>query len=152
MPNLFPVSTDFSESELLQEAEAETTTLFGRSWRFDFDGGEFMITPTGKVVEADEKEAWIQWCMKTILTARYRYLIYSRDYGHELEDLIGSGVHRAVYESEIQRMVQEALLTDSRTARVDGFEFNWLGDNCSFKCSVSSTRDEQVTLQGNVVI
>lgn len=152
MPNLFPVSADFSESELLHEAEAGATTRFGRSWRFDFDAGEFRITPTGKIAEADEKQAWVQWCMKTILTARYKYLIYSRDYGHELEDLIGSAGQRAVYESEIQRMVQEALLTDSRTERVDGFEFNWLGDNCSFSCSVSSTRDEQVTLQGNVVI
>ncbi|RUT36335.1 DUF2634 domain-containing protein [Paenibacillus zeisoli] len=152
MPNLFPVNADFTESEIMQEAEAGTTTRFGRSWKFDFNAGEFMITPTGKIVQADEKEAWIQWCMKTILTARYKYIIYSRDYGHELEGLIGSGVQRAVYESEIQRMVQEALLTDSRTERVDGFEFNWLGDNCSFSCRVSSIRDEQVTLQGNVVI
>ncbi|WP_068616451.1 DUF2634 domain-containing protein [Paenibacillus tuaregi] len=151
MPNLFPLESEFTENEAV-EGSADDNVMFGRSWRFDYEAGEFIMTPTGKLAVADEQEAWIQWCMKVIRTPRYRYLVYSRDYGHELEDLIGSGVSRAVYESEIQRMIAEALMTDSRTERVDGFAFTWSGGTCSFTCKVSSVRDEQVTLQGSVVI
>lgn len=151
MPNLFPLESEFMMDEVLDEA-AIVQVAFGRSWRFDYESGEFVMTPTGKLAVADEKEAWIQWCQKAIRTARYRYLIYSRDYGHELEDLIGSGVSRAVYESEIQRMVTEALMTDSRTQRVDEFSFAWAGDGCAFTCQVANMRDEQVNLQGNVVV
>ncbi|GIP20424.1 DUF2634 domain-containing protein [Paenibacillus sp. J22TS3] len=151
MPNLFPLESEFTENEAVEGA-ADDNVMFGRSWRFDYEAGEFIMTPTGKLAVADEQEAWIQWCMKVIRTPRYRYLVYSRDYGHELEDLIGSGVSRAVYESEIQRMIAEALMTDSRTERVDGFIFAWSGEACSFTCKVSSVRDEQVTLQGSVVV
>ncbi|KHF35866.1 hypothetical protein CM49_01804 [Paenibacillus sp. P1XP2] len=98
---------------------------------------------------ADEKEAWVLWCEKAIRTPRYRHLIYSRDYGSELEELIGSG-NRAIQESEIRRMVSETLLADARTQNVDQFVFEWEGESCRFACRITNIRDEEAVLEGSV--
>ncbi|MEF2964911.1 DUF2634 domain-containing protein [Paenibacillus sp. M1] len=123
---------------------------FGRSWRFDFDQGEFVMTPTRKIAAADGTEAWVMWCQKAIRTPRYRHLIYSRNFGQEFDELIGKGYTRAVQESEIQRIARETLLVDPRTAGVEEFTFTWEGECCYFTCRVTNIHDEQLTLEGSV--
>lgn len=147
--NLFPedVENDWS-NEQPEEPSSEIT--FGRSWRFDFKAGDFVMTPTRKVAAADEKAAWVIWCEKAIRTPRYRHLIYSRSHGEELDDLIGKGYSRAVQESEIQRIVSETLMVDPRTASVGQFTFEWRDDSCYFTCKISNVRDEEVVLEGSV--
>lgn len=54
-------------------------------------------------------------------TERYKYLIYSWDYGVELEDLIGQP-HSYVI-PEVERRVTEALMQDERITSVHDFEF-----------------------------
>ncbi|MGG4046505.1 hypothetical protein BCV73_32900 [Paenibacillus sp. SSG-1] len=152
MASLFPetedmVWTEDAETELLEGSGA----VFGRSWRFDFDAGEFVMSPTRKIAVADEREAWVTWCEKAIRTPRYRHLIYSRDYGSELEDLVGSGYDHALLESEIRRMVSEALLADARTESVDQFVFAWEGEACRFSCRIQSVRDEVEIIESVVI-
>ncbi|HOV80184.1 MAG TPA: DUF2634 domain-containing protein, partial [Bacillota bacterium] len=125
---------------------------FGRSWRFDFDAGEFVMTPTGRVAEIRDTDAWLEWCKKALQTARYRYLVYSRNYGQEFDDLIGRHLTRAGNESEIKRIVTECLMVDPRTAAVENFTFRWEGDQCYFTCEVSNVRGETGTVSGSVVI
>lgn len=150
MANLFPedVEADWTEDEA-EDSTAEEVT-FGRSWRFDFDVGDFVMTPTRKVAVADETAAWVMWCEKAIRTPRYRHLIYSREHGEELDDLIGRGYSRAVQESEIQRIVIETLMVDPRTASVGDFTFSWREDACYFTCRISNVRDEEALLEGSV--
>lgn len=150
MANLFPENTEQSwGAEPLSEVQDESVR-FGRSWRFDFDAGEFVMTPTRKIAGAQGTEAWILWCQKAIRTPRYRHLIYSRDYGQEFEELIGRGYSRAVQESEIQRIARETLMVDPRTASVEDFVFEWQGEQCSFTCRVMNIHDEELTLEGSV--
>ncbi|MGG6314104.1 DUF2634 domain-containing protein [Paenibacillus macerans] len=152
MANLFPeaVAASWSGSGLdgLEAAADETT--FGRSWRFDFEAGEFVVTPTGKIAQADEIAAWKMWCEKAIRTPRYRHLIYSRSYGQEFEDLIGQGYSRAVQESEIRRIATETLMVDPRTLSVEGVVFSWQEDGCRFACRVKNVREEEVLVEGSV--
>lgn len=152
MASLFPetddmIWTDVTEPEMLEASGA----VFGRSWRFDFEVGEFVMSPTRKIAAADEKEAWVVWCEKAIRTPRYRHLIYSRDYGSELEELIGSSYEHAVQESEIGRMVTETLLADARTESVDNFLFTWDGEACQFSCRITSIRDEIEIIESVVI-
>ncbi|WP_435924664.1 DUF2634 domain-containing protein [Paenibacillus sp. DYY-L-2] len=150
MANLFPEAMERSwETDPAAEAQA-SDVRFGRSWRFDFDAGEFVMTPTRKIAGAEGTEAWVMWCQKAIRTPRYRHLVYSRDYGQEFEELIGKGDSRAVQESEIQRIARETLMVDPRTAGVEGFVFEWQGEQCSFSCRVTNIRDEEMTLEGSV--
>ena len=52
---------------------------------------------------------------------RYEYLIYSWDYGHELNNLIGKDVEYA--KIEIPRLIKECLLQDDRISGVNNFTF-----------------------------
>ncbi|WP_019420198.1 DUF2634 domain-containing protein [Paenibacillus sp. OSY-SE] len=149
MPNLFPSDIEDDWEQETEEPE-EQETDFGRSWRFDFEKGDFVMTPTRKVAVADDTAAWVMWCEKAIRTPRYRHLIYSREHGHEFDELIGKGYSRAVIESEIQRIVTETLTVDPRTASVDGFTFAWSGDGCYFTCRIQNVREETETIEGRV--
>lgn len=146
MANLFPIEPVVEE----QAIEAETG-FFGRSWAFDFEAGEFALTPTGKVAETRDTDAWVQWCRKALQTERYRHVVYSRDYGQEFADLIGLGLTRSAMESEIARIATETLSVDPRTAAVGPFVFEWEGDVCRFECRIANRRDEETTIQGSVV-
>lgn len=150
MANLFPedIEDDWTELEPIDSVTEEVA--FGRSWQFDFDTGDFVMTPTGKVAAADETTAWVVWCQKAIRTPRYRHLIYSRDHGEEFDDLIGKGYSRAIQESEIQRIVTETLMVDPRTANVGDFTFEWRDDACYFTCRITNVRDEETVIEGSV--
>ena len=70
----------------------------------------------------DEQEAMKQAIYKILRTERYKYIIYSWNYGIELEDLFGMPVSYCV--PEIERRITEALLQDNRITDVDTFEFD----------------------------
>lgn len=148
MPELFPSS--LTTPTVAPEATQNRQVTFGKSWRFDFDTGEFVLTPTGKVAESLDIEAWAEWCKKALFTARYRFMIYSRNYGNEFEDLIGRGLNRAAKESEIRRIATECLMADPRTAKVGNFTFEWLQDGVIFSCEVSNVRGESATVESVV--
>lgn len=59
-------------------------------------------------------------------TERYKFLIYSWDYGVELIDLIGKPMPYVM--SEIPRRINEALTQDERIERVENFEFEKVRD------------------------
>ena len=63
-----------------------------------------------------------QTIYKILNTERYKYLIYSWNYGVEFDDLIGESVSYVC--SEIQRRITEALVQDDRIESVSDFEFD----------------------------
>ncbi len=70
----------------------------------------------------DEKEAVKQAILLILNTERYKFLIYSWNYGAELEALIGT--HPDIVEDEAERLISEALLQDDRITAVYDFEFS----------------------------
>ena len=54
-------------------------------------------------------------------TERYHYLIYSWDYGVELQDLMGQPMSYVI--PEVERRITEALIQDERIESVTDFEF-----------------------------
>lgn len=70
----------------------------------------------------DEQEAMIQAIYKILNTERYKYVMYSWNYGVELEDLFGEPVTYVV--PELERRITEALMMDERILEVTDFEFD----------------------------
>lgn len=70
----------------------------------------------------DELPAMEQAVYKCLHTERYQYLIYSWNYGMELQDLFGQPIP-FVY-SELKRRIREALLQDDRITDVYNFAFS----------------------------
>lgn len=70
------------------------------------------------VGKINEYDAMVQAISKIMQTVRMRWEIYTKEYGHDLEDLIGKEMPYVM--SEVERMITEALKGDDR---VDGVNF-----------------------------
>lgn len=110
----------FPEIPIPEAAPQSSTVTYGRELDFNFSTGQFvMIDGAPRVLEGPD--ALRIWITKTLLTARYRFPIYSFNYGCELEDMIGYDIPRVVLESEIPRVIREALIIDNRIEDVREF-------------------------------
>lgn len=72
--------------------------------------------------QTDGLEAVKQAIFKALSTERYQHIIYSWNYGVELDDLYGRPTSYVL--PEIKRRITEALTWDDRIEAVDGFEFS----------------------------
>ena len=95
--------------------ELEVVTMPSKQHRMDLDSNRIFGT-------CDTLEAIRQAVFKILNTERYAYIIYSWNYGIELEDLFGQPVRYVC--PEIERRVKEALIQDDRITEVDNFEFD----------------------------
>ena len=69
----------------------------------------------------DDVEALKQTIFLILNTERYQHLIYSWNYGVELNDLIGEPISFVI--PELERRIKEALIQDERIENIDNFEF-----------------------------
>ncbi|AXU79087.1 TPA: DUF2634 domain-containing protein [Clostridioides difficile] len=69
----------------------------------------------------DDVEALKQTIFLILNTERYQHLIYSWNYGVELNDLIGEPISYVI--PELERRITEALIQDDRIENIDNFEF-----------------------------
>lgn len=82
-----------------------------------------MNLETGQIFGyVDRLEAMKQAIYKILFTERYRYIMYSWNYGIELLDLYGQPISYVC--PELERRIKEALLWDSRIENVTDFEFD----------------------------
>lgn len=127
--NLFPV---FEVPEIITPAPAEEQK-YKPSVYFDYELGDFRRDGANKMVEAEGREAYRQWCIKTVLTERLDRMSYSDDIGTELYDALKQADKQAV-ESAMERTITESLMINKRTEYVRGFEFTWDSDGlyCEF--------------------
>lgn len=127
--NLFPV---FDVPEIATPAPAEEQK-YKPSVYFDYALGDFRRDGANKMVIAEGKEAYMQWCIKTVLTERLDRMSYSSDIGTELDDALKQ-VDREAVESALERTITEALMVNPKTEYVRGFEFVWDSDglHCAF--------------------
>ena len=70
----------------------------------------------------DKLEAVKQAIYKILNTERYKYIMYSWNYGVELEDLFGEPISYVC--PELERRITEALTWDSRINSVSDFAFD----------------------------
>lgn len=81
----------------------------------------------------DGKDAIKQATNLHLSTERYAWIIYSWQYGSELNTLIGKPIDYVI--SEMKRMIKDALIVDRRIRDVTDFKFTINGKDitCKFK-------------------
>lgn len=84
----------------------------------------------------DGLEAVRQAVFKALNTERYRYPIYSWDYGIELDDLFGKPYDYVA--AELVRRITEALECDDRIRSVGEFQFSRRGSEVLVRFKVCS--------------
>ena len=112
MSTMLPAESDGIFADIVDDAAASKTYKVG----FDYEG---LTNFNGYRYDLDAMQ---QAIYKIIHTERYQYLIYSWNYGIELEDLFGKPVP-FVY-AELPRRIEEALLADDRIFSVDNFQLS----------------------------
>jgi hypothetical protein len=154
VPNLFPDA--FTEAKNTDNSTiSNNNKTFGNSFKFDFETGEFVLSPSGKFVRTVDYESWVEWCQKALFTPRYRFLTYDDAYGQEFESLIGQVFTRLAIESEIKRMAAECLKAHPMTDKVTNFTFTWdadMTDTIVFSCEISNVLGDTAKINGSAVI
>lgn len=85
----------------------------------------------------DGLEAIQQTIYCILNTERFDYLIYSWNYGVELKNLIGKS--KDYVQTEIERLITEALMQDDRIEEVTNFEFTYKKNNININFNVITT-------------
>lgn len=119
--------------------EKNKSVIIPREYGVNFETGEL----TGEIVE--ENEAIKVWIYFALHTPRYRYLIYSWDYGNELEDLVGQSYPQEFLNTEVQSLVEDCLFVNENITGLSDFEVECIND----KLKISFTAN---TIYGEVDI
>ena len=109
---MIPTNTIFLSNESTSFDYENQPTL---SHKLNFENGR-----VGGYV--DKLEAYKQRIYLLLNTERYKHIIFSWDYGIELEDLFGQPIAYVV--PEIERRLTEAVMTDRESEKVSDFEFD----------------------------
>lgn len=94
-----------------------TTARANKTYRMDIDAERIRGTIT------ENLEAVRQAVYKILNTERYRFIIYSWNYGVELADLFGKPIPYVL--PEIPRRITEALTQDDRIESVTDFDLSY---------------------------
>lgn len=87
-----------------------------KTWKLDLEKKRFL----GKI---DGIEAVKQAVYFILNTERFKYMIFSPNYGVELTDLIGK--NRTYVNTVIQNRIREALTADYRIRAISNFSSKW---------------------------
>ena len=86
----------------------------------------------------DGLEAMKQAVFLALSVPRFQHAIFSWNYGHELEPLLGQA-NSALLQVRAQEAVREALLQDDRITDVSEFEFSRAGETMTLRFTVETT-------------
>lgn len=109
----------------------EARLMPSKTYRIDWENcriGEFI----------DGSEAIAQSAELAVTTERYIWHIYSLNYGSEIYTLFGK--NDAYIVSEMKRMIEDALSTDSRIKGITDYSFTRTerGISCTFKLKTTA--------------
>lgn len=99
----------------------EQQQIVPKEYEIDFATGQL----TGRIVEG--KEAVKVWIWLALQTPRYRYYIYTWDYGNDFEELIGQGFTEEYILAETQRMTEDCLLVNKYIQGITEFSVDMTG-------------------------
>ena len=130
MPNLYPT---FTLPKIAIQNTEPSKRIYKPAPMFDYDSGDFVRDNAGRLVMADGKEAYIEWCLKQCVTERGTRLAYSDKIGVEMVSALKNNESdpKAV-QSAIEKTITEALMIHPATEYVRKFKFTWDGGSHLF--------------------
>ena len=122
-------------SYLSSTIQAQTATAavveMPKEYEVDFETGQL----TGRIVEGVEAlKVWI-CCLHT---QRFRYQIYSWDYGADLEQYVGQTLTDEYLETDLRDEIEEALKVNQYITEIDDYAFERTGSKITVTFSVQT--------------
>lgn len=116
--SLFPFVTD----EEIAQVTPEVTASSIREYELDFKTGRF----TGRIVEG--VDALCVWAYLALKAKRYRWVIYSWQYGEEYTNLIGYSFDEDYLYSEVKRYIEECLFINEHITGIEDLTVNQVNE------------------------
>lgn len=104
-----------------------------KEYGIDFETGEL----TGAIVTG--KEALKVWIWNCLHTERFRYAIYSWQYGVEYEQYIGQTVENEFLIADAQTETEEALTVNPYITGISDFEISFTGSKLNISFTAETT-------------
>lgn len=115
-----------------------------KTYKLDLDTGEVYA------VYVDENEAIGQAIVKAVLTTRDRYLIYTSEYGSELEYLLGKSYSDEYLNMEVYRLIDECLADYDRVAKLESVKVERTSDGLWIEITVETDLSDLITVEVTV--
>ena len=116
--SLFPFVTD----EEIAQVTPEVTASSIREHELDFKTGRI----TGRIVEG--VDALCVWAYLALKAKRYRWVIYSWQYGEEYTNLIGYSFDEDYLYSEVKRYIEECLFINEHITGIEDLTVNQVNE------------------------
>jgi len=146
---LFPV---FDTPSVLAE-DLRTPKMYRPAPLWDFESGDFVFDGERRPIYGSGYDAWVFWCIKSLMTQRGAHYAYSMNMGIEAAEAFAEPNKKA-QESAFRRTITEALLADplARTEQVRDFEFQWSpeGSAVTVTCTVIGYDGNSATIKAAI--
>ncbi len=120
----------FISTEVRDSTASIQTLPIPREYGVDYETGQL----TGQVVEGKEAvKVWVWCCIKT---PRFRFPIYSWQYGTEFEDYIGQALSDEYINADLLTELEEALLINPYISAIEDFFAERSGDRMHIRFTV----------------
>lgn len=119
----------FNLPSLIAPGTKSAQKKYKSSLMFDYQTGDFVRDGAKKLMTCDGHEAWVQWCLKQLVTERHTKLAYSNKLGVEIVSAIRDEEDIEAAKLAIERTITEALMVNPVTEYVRDFEFSFEGDS-----------------------
>lgn len=128
--NIFPIIQPAVTSEL------QEFPLF-REVKWDYEA-DCPVWKNGNPVFVEGAEAVAVWAWNALNTIRFRYPIFSWNYGNEAECLIGQKFTSELKQAEAARYVRECVLQNLYISDVSNLFVTFADSVLSIQCTISS--------------
>jgi len=132
--NLFPWITPATTKQ-------SSTAALCREIKWDFEK-KVPVFKNGSPEIVTGKDAVLVWAWKALHTPRRRYEVYTWDYGHDLEDLIGQPFTDELKQAEALRLVKECLVTNPYITDVANAAVTFADGTLNISCTLKTVYGE----------
>ena len=122
----------------------EATRDYGWDYEFDFDAKRFVMRGEDVATVTDE-DTLAQWAMNALSTERFTALVYSDQFGVEMEDLVREGT--AAY-GLLEERVREALQVHDRIHDIRDFSAYQQGTTVVLRFVIETNNGTDVSVEG----
>ncbi|MEJ6467756.1 DUF2634 domain-containing protein [Fusobacterium ulcerans] len=105
----------------LNETETQETDLpLFKEMAIDFETGEPIIK-NNEIVALEGSEALKVWIWRALKTERYKYKVYSNNYGNELKEQLGTIYDKTIKDAILENEIRECLGVNPYIVRLHSF-------------------------------
>lgn len=123
-------------------SEQKSSLKLYREIKWDYENN-VPVYKKGSPVIVTGKEAVLVWAWKALHTPRFRYKIYTWDFGCETESLIGQPFTDALKKSEAVRYIKECLLINPYITGISDVAVRFLDGALMIDCTVETIYGEE---------